>query len=120
MQSCHLKIRTILFLSNQYFFNLCFALFSWLELLVQCQIRGDRPYFVPNKGENVQSFSIKYVSCRCFFFFFFLFGRAMQILAPQPGIKPTPPAVEAQSLNHWTTREVPVSCSLLVNAVLSG
>ena len=26
---------------------------------------------------------------------------------PPPGIKPTPPAVEAQSLNHWTTREVP-------------
>ena len=25
----------------------------------------------------------------------------------RPGIKPTPPAVEVQSLNHWTTREVP-------------
>ena len=24
----------------------------------------------------------------------------------QPGIKPVPPEVEAQSLNHWTTREV--------------
>ena len=23
----------------------------------------------------------------------------------QPGIKPTPPALEEQSLNHWTTRE---------------
>ena len=32
-------------------------------------------------------------------------------LAPQPGIKPTPPALEAQSLNHWTTREVPVISS---------
>ena len=29
------------------------------------------------------------------------------ILALQPGIKPTPPAVEEWSLNHWTTREVP-------------
>ena len=29
------------------------------------------------------------------------------ILVPQPGIEPTPPAVEAQSLNHWTTSEVP-------------
>ena len=29
------------------------------------------------------------------------------ILVPWPGIKPLPPAVEAWSLNHWTTREVP-------------
>ena len=27
-------------------------------------------------------------------------------LIPQPGIKPMPSAVEVQSLNHWTTREV--------------
>ena len=27
------------------------------------------------------------------------------ILIPQPGIEPMPPAVEAQSLNHWTARE---------------
>ena len=27
---------------------------------------------------------------------------------PLPGIEPMPPAVEAQSLNHWTTGEVPV------------
>ena len=30
------------------------------------------------------------------------------ILVPQPGIKPTPPPVEAQSLNRWTTGEVPI------------
>ena len=28
------------------------------------------------------------------------------ISIPQPGIEPTPRALEAQSLNHWTTREV--------------
>ena len=28
------------------------------------------------------------------------------ILVPQPGVKPTPPALEAGSLNHWTTSEV--------------
>ena len=28
------------------------------------------------------------------------------ILVHWPGIEPVPPAVEAQSLNHWTTREV--------------
>ena len=32
---------------------------------------------------------------------------ACGILVPQPGIEPVPPAVEAQSLNHQTTREVP-------------
>ena len=32
---------------------------------------------------------------------------ACGILIPQPGIKPLPPALEACSLNHWTTREVP-------------
>ena len=32
---------------------------------------------------------------------------AYRILAPGPGIKPMPPAVEAQSHNHWTSREVP-------------
>ena len=28
-------------------------------------------------------------------------------LAPQPGIKPGPPVLGVQSLNHWATREVP-------------
>ena len=32
---------------------------------------------------------------------------ARGILVPGPGIKLMPPALEAQSLNHWTTREVP-------------
>ena len=34
------------------------------------------------------------------------------ILVPQPGIEPTPPAEEAQSLNHWTAREVPIFITL--------
>ena len=42
-----------------------------------------------------------------FFFFFCLRPAACRILVPQPGIKPMPPAMEAQSLNHWTTRDVP-------------
>lgn len=28
-------------------------------------------------------------------------------LVPQPEIKPGPPLLEARSLSHWTTREVP-------------
>ena len=46
-----------------------------------------------------------------FFFFFWPRRAACGILVPQPGIKPAPPAVEAQSLNHWTAREVPSEAS---------
>ena len=28
-------------------------------------------------------------------------------LVPSPGIEPWPPALGAQNLSHWTTREVP-------------
>ena len=43
-------------------------------------------------------------------FFFSFFGHAIwqQDLSSQPGIERASPAVEVQSLNHWTTREVPV------------
>ena len=41
-----------------------------------------------------------------FIYLFLLHPVALMILAPQPGIEPMPPAVEVQSLNHWTTREV--------------
>ena len=30
-------------------------------------------------------------------------------LVPGPGIKPRPPVLGAQSLRHWTMREIPVS-----------
>ena len=38
--------------------------------------------------------------------FFWLHCMASGILIPQPGIEPVSPAVEVQSVNHWTTREV--------------
>ena len=41
-------------------------------------------------------------------FFFWPRLAGYGILVPQTGIKPAAPAVEAQSLNHWTTRELPV------------
>ena len=48
-----------------------------------------------------------------FFVLFFWGGgfwprcAACGILVPQPGIEPTPPALEVWSLNHWTAREAP-------------
>ena len=40
-----------------------------------------------------------------FFPFFFFFDLELPCL----GIKPMPPALEAWSLNHWTTREIPIN-----------
>ena len=47
---------------------------------------------------------------------------ACGILVPQPGIESSPPALEAQSLNHWTTREVPIFLSfrLSCSSTISG
>ena len=43
------------------------------------------------------------------FFFFLIFwpgSAACEILVPQAGIKPVPPALEVWSLNHWPARAV--------------
>ena len=45
-------------------------------------------------------------------FFFWLHYAAWEILVPPRGIKPVPPALEAQILNHWTTRAVPIPITL--------
>ena len=47
-------------------------------------------------------------------FFFWLYYLACRILVPRPGIKPTIPAVEAQSLNHWTTRHIIIDSSISI------
>ena len=44
---------------------------------------------------------------RSFVGFFWLHHAAHKILVPQPGIKPSPPALEAWGVNHWTNKEVP-------------
>ena len=41
-----------------------------------------------------------------FFLLFWLHITACWLLDPPPRIKPSPPAVETQSLNHWTASEV--------------
>ena len=48
-----------------------------------------------------------------FLFFFWPHHAARGILVPWPRIGPVSPAVEAQSLNHWTAREVPGYYSLM-------
>ena len=44
--------------------------------------------------------------------------EARGILVPQPAIPPPTPALEAWSLNHWTTREVPIQHILICCSVL--
>ena len=43
------------------------------------------------------------------YFISWLHCGTCRILVPQPGIKPMPLALGAQSLSHWTAREVPVT-----------
>jgi len=47
------------------------------------------------------------IYCHPTFHVFFFGCEACGILALWPGIKPMPPYIVKQSLNHWTTREVP-------------
>ena len=42
-------------------------------------------------------------------FNFLLHHMACRILVPLPGIEPMSPVVEARSLHHWITRDVPES-----------
>lgn len=56
-----------------------------------------------------------YKSWPYFLFCFWLRSVAWGILASQP--EAMPPAVEALSLNHWTTREVPPSLAFLLHSI---
>ena len=45
--------------------------------------------------------------CLSFWFFLLYHVAGMWDLSFQPGVEPAPPASEAQSLSHWTTRKSP-------------
>ena len=40
-------------------------------------------------------------------------AACMWDLVPRPGIEPGPPELGAQSLTHWTTRDVPIEVFLM-------
>ena len=59
---------------------------------------------------------------KIFFYFIYLLDCAGLIaacknLVPQPGIEARPPALGAQSPNHWTTREVPTALSFYITTL---
>ena len=62
--------------------------------------------------QNIEQSSLCYTVGPCWLsIFFFFFGHTMRpVELPPPGIEPAPSAVEALSLNHWTTWEVLVIC----------
>ena len=78
-------------------------------LLILCD-----PWFWYHYSASCPDFLLHtHTICSFFLFsFFFVFswpqGMACGMLVPWPRIEPISLTLEAQSLNHWTTREVPV------------
>ena len=70
----------------------------------------------PNGSPRTEKYSI----CCCLFGFFWPCHVACGILVPRPGTEPVPPAVEVQSLNHWTAREVLKSTISEMKVILNG
>ena len=44
----------------------------------------------------------------CLFLFYYFGVTACRILVPQPRLEPMPLAMKAQSLNHWTARQISI------------
>ena len=99
-------------------------------IYLRCKPRGEKIPFPPaTRAFGCTHCSWLCLCTSCWFFFFFFFKvcffylhavdnsfffflasqcEACAILVSQPRIKPAPPAVEAQIVNHWTAREVPI------------
>ena len=60
--------------------------------------------------ENGMRYDVKHL---IFFFLILTTPHGMQDLSSLPGIRPSPSAVEVQSLNHWTAGEVRFKTNLL-------
>ena len=75
---------------------LCECIFSSLGYIPRCGIARSH-------GNSMCNFLRK--DSVLFSFSFFLPAHG-NVVSP-PGIEPMPPALEAENLNHWTTREAP-------------
>ena len=65
----------------------------------------------PADDVSGQTAELSPIASLSLFSFFWLHRVACGILALIQGIEPAAPGVEAQSLNHWATREGPESIS---------
>ena len=59
--------------------------------------------------------SLQFFAFAFSFSIFLVTQRSMLGPISRSEVEPVPPALEAQSLNHWTTGEVPVFCFLRLN-----
>ena len=82
-------------------------------LNVLCTVSMVCPFNLEQFAQQSESGSFWIFVSPVFVFCFFWLCRAA-CRTSQPGIEPVPPAVEARSLNHWTTREVPPQFFLVV------
>ena len=59
--------------------------------------------------EEYHTYMISLYPLHIIFFSFVFWSRhvARGIFVPRPGTEPTPPDVEAWSLHHWTTSDIP-------------
>ena len=62
-------------------------------------------------SRGLEQWCLAHSRCISFLFFLFFGHVACRILMPQPGIEPAFSALQLQSVNPWTIREVPVSIS---------
>ena len=88
---------------------MCFKchLLESVVYLLPSEIHLCRLFFFFNIYLFIWQYWVLVVACR-------IFSCSMWALLPWPGLRPSPPALEAQSLSHWTTREVPVGSLLLI------
>ena len=64
-------------------------------------------FFVPPLGSFLFFFFFFLPGYHLLYFIFWPHHATCGILVSPSGIEPTPPALEAWHLTHWTTREVP-------------
>ena len=104
----HHKVYAFIHLTKFYEGLFRWFLNTWTFTINHPSFTHDRDIFyhttLPSKGETELFFNLKFFN---YLFIFWLYHGACGIFVPPPGIEPAPPTVEAQSFNHWTTRESP-------------
>ena len=84
------------------------------DMMEQLNNNNVDPYvfssFFYNSSNTQINVTVKAGPYYCIFFCFWPHWRCegCGALVPPPGIKPMPPALGAWSLNHWSSREVPI------------
>ena len=87
------------------------VLWEWLPWNMQINLRSIAilsKLSLPIYEHGISFHLFRYPFLSLSFFFLATLCSIQGILVPWPGIEPMPLAVEVQSLNHWTAREVSI------------